>query len=300
MSESLPENYGQGESGPESTESTTPETPSTTGESTSTTTDSTQQEPTGYNPSWNEAFDLIPIEDYREKLKPVFEKWDKHNNQRYEQVQQKYAPYQVLADNNVAIDDVRQAFELRNQIAANPQEVFQRLAQHLGIDLSKLDSNGDESQGLNEYPDEEDDPRFKELKRQQESILTYLQTQAQQEEQARLAKEQQAQETNWYNETKSTLDSLEQKYGTFDRNRVVQFAVWEAEKTGKPVDLEVGLRAMREFTQSAIQSSANASAPDVFSGNGALVSGRVDTSKMSEAEFEKYAIERIAAKNAGR
>lgn len=295
----IPEASGQGESAEATSEiSESPEL--TFSESTAESTSGGQ--PTGYNPSWNEAFEAIPdVPEFHEKLKPVFEKWEKNQNQRVEQVQQEYAPYKILAENKVSIDDVRNAFELRNQLAQNPQEVFNRLAQHLGFDLSKLNAGGDESQGLDEYPDgdEELDPRYAKLKADQDAIRNYLQTQAQQEETQRAQQQQEIQEKNWYEETRSTLDSLEEKHGPLDRNRVVQFAVWESEKNGGEVDLEKGLIAMREFASSVMKTSANANAPMVFSGNGALASGRVDTSKMNDAEFEKYAIERIRAKNGG-
>jgi len=290
MSDYMPE-ASQGESDSSSESSEVVE--STAGESTG-------GESTGYNPSWNEAFDKIPIEQYREDLKPVFEKWDKNNNQRYEQVQQRFSPYEVLVENEVSIDDIKSAFELRNQLTQSPQDVFNRLAQHLGYDLSKLAPNaGDESQGLNdEYP-EEIDPRLAELQKTQAGMLAYLQQTAEAEENTRLANEQAAQETAWFDQTKTGLDSIEEKYGKVDRNRVVQFAIWEAESKGTEVDLEAGFRAMQEFAKSAIQTSANATAPVVFGGNGALQSGRVDTSKMNEEEFNKYAVERIRAKNGG-
>lgn len=289
MSDYMPEDSGQGDAG-ESGESQEFNSDSTAGES--------GGGQTGYNPNWDEAFNGLPPE-FHEKLKPVFTKWDQSSNQRYEQVQQRYSPYEILAENEVSIDDVRQAFELRNQISRTPQEVFGRLAAHLGYDISKLNQNGDEGQGLNEYSDNEDeDPRIAELKRQNEGILNYLDQRHQHEENQRLEQEQAQQESQWFDETKSTLDTLESKYGKFDRNRVVQFALWEAESKGTDVNLEDGIRAMQEFTKTAIQGSANASAPQVFSGNGALVSGRVDTSKMNDAEFQKYAVERIRAKNA--
>lgn len=297
MSDQMPENYGQGDSGPDDSNSSSEGSFENGSESTAGESAGGQ---TGFNPSWNEAFDQIPIPEYHEKLKPVFEKWERNNNQRYEQVQQEYAPYKILTENQVSIDEVKQAFELRNQISQSPEQVFQKLAQVLGYDLSQFESNGDESQGLtDEYPGEVEDPRIAQLTKQNENILSYLQEQAAQEESIRLAEETKQQESTWFEETKSGLDSLEQKYGQLDRNRVVQFALWESEKSGGEFNLESGVRAMQEFAQSAIKNSANSQAPQVFSGNGSLVSGRVDTSKMSDSEFQRYAVERIRAKNGG-
>lgn len=288
---------GQGESGSAETEIN----PSGVDNSESTANDSGSESGTGYNPNWDEALNGLPPE-FHEKLKPVFSKWDSSANQRYEKVQQEYAPYKILAENQVSIDEVRQAFELRNQLSANPQEMFTRLAQHLGIDLNRLNagenSNGDESQGLTEYPDDED-PRYVELKRQNDAVLNYLAMQEQEREQNQQAEQQRIQEETWFNDTRSELDRLEQTYGNFDRNRAVQFAIWEAERSGNEFSLEAGVKAMNDFRSNAIQTSANANAADVFSGNGALASGRVDTKNMSDAEFEQYAIAKIRAKNGG-
>jgi len=297
VSDSMPEDYGQGESGP--IDNSNDSTESNGSESTATN-ESGAESGTGYNPNWDEAFTGLPPE-FHDKLKPVFTKWDSAANQRYEKVQQEYAPYSILKENNVSIDDVRQAFELRNQIAANPREMFDRLAAHLQIDLSSLNGNAEpESQGLNALdPDEDEDPRIAAIRAENEQIKHYLLTQEQEKQAQREAALQEQTEKGWYESTVSELNTLETTYGKFDRNRAVQFAVWEAERTGNEFSLEAGVKAMNEFRSSAIQSSANAQAPDVFSGNGSLASGRVDTSKMNESEFEKYAIERIKAKNAG-
>jgi hypothetical protein len=253
---------------------------------------------TGYNPVWDEAFSAIPdVPEFKDKLRPVFEKWDSNNNSRYEKVQQEFAPYRPLLENNVPFDDIQAAFELRNQIASNPQEIFGRLAQHLGYDVSGLVAPDRDEESQGQYSeDEDDDPRISKLAKENEEIKSYLQRQAQEQIDQQNAIQQEQQEREYYNSTVETLNSLEERYGKFDRNKAVQFAIWEAETNGTEVDLESGFRAMKAFQGQAIQESANSSAPDVFSGNGSLVSGRVDTSKMSDAEFQKYAVERMKAK----
>lgn len=291
MSDMIPENTSQGDAGTESTSAggTFESTDSTAGQ---------ESNSTGYNPNWDEAFKAIPdVPEFHEKLKPVFQKWDESANSRYEKVQQEYAPYKQLIDNQVPFDDIRTAFEIRNNLTTDPRGMFDRLAQHLGIDVSKLEANGDESQGLNQYSDEEDDdPRITELRNQNQQILSALQAQAQERIDIENAQKQQAQEKQYYDTTVSELNALEAKYGEFDRNKAVQFAIWEAETKGTEVDFEAGFKAMKEFQGQAIQTSASRQAPDVFSGNGSLASGRVDTKNMSESEFQEYAVARMKAK----
>lgn len=275
---------GQGEVITEGTENTSEIT---------STTETQNSETSSHNPSWNEALELLPDDYLRGKLTPVFDKWEKHNNSRFEKVQQQYSPYKDLVENNVSIDDIRDAYRLRNEVQTNPQIIFERLASHLGYDINLL--KGEQSQGL-ENDDPEGgitDPRIAELEKRQEQSEMILAEQIRREE----AIAQQQQEQTWINETKSELDRLETTYGKFDRNRAVQFAVLEHERTGAPVSIEAGVKSLMAIYDEARKTSANASAPLTFSGTGGLPSGAVDTSKMSEKELEQYVIGRMAALN---
>lgn len=257
------------------------------------TTETQNSETSSINPSWNEALELLPDDYLKGKLTPVFEKWEKNNNSRFEKVQQQYSPYKDLVENNVSIDDIREAYRLRNEVQANPQVIFERLASHLGYDINLL--KGEQSQGL-ENDDPEGgitDPRIAELEKRQEQSEMILAEQLRREE----AIAQQQKEQTWINETKSELDRLESSYGKFDRNRAVQFAVLEHERTGAPVSIEAGVKALLSIYDEARKTSANATAPLTFSGSGGLPSGAVDTSKMSEKELEQYVVGRMAALN---
>jgi len=253
----------------------------------------TPQQESSINPNWNEALELLPDEFLRGKLTPVFKKWDDNSNARYEKVQQQYAPYKALVENNVPFDEVQLAFRLRNEISENPQVIFERLAQHLGIDLTKL--NGEQSQGLEDDSEEPIDPRIAEIQRVQELQNAYLAEQYQERQQI----EQQRQEQSWYEETKTALDKLTETYGSFDRNRAVKEAIWIANQNGTEVNIEAGVKSLLSFRDEVIKTSANNSAPDVFSGTGNMPSGKVDTSKMTDDEVIQYAAARAKAYNGG-
>lgn len=290
MSDSMPENYGQGESGPDAdiipvgNESGSESTTETAGES------------TGINPSWNEALELLPDEYLRNKVTPVFQKWDENNNKRFTELQTRYQPYQELVDNNVEFDRIKAAFEFQNRVASNPEETFKALAGHLGYDVEsfvKAGENNSDPDGID--PDDAEDPRLAELRKTQEGMLNLLaQREYEKQEQARVE-----QETQWFEETKSELNRLTEKYGEFDKNRVVRESLAIAEQTGKAVDFEAGVRSLAEFARTAFKNSASAKAPGVFSGNGSLASGRLDTKNMSEKEQEDYVVKRLAQLNGG-
>lgn len=289
MSDTIPEGNTQGQENL----SESPELTFDNGTSNESQQENTQQE-SNVNPNWKEALDVLPDDYLRGKVTPIFEKWDKNNNARFQAVQQElqqYSDYKPLVENKVPFAELQQAYQLRNEIANNPQVIFERLANHLGFDVSAL-VNGEQSQGLEENENPEgtvSDPRFDEVKQMQDKQNAFLAQIAAERQQI----EQQRQEQEYFNQTKTELDRLQTVHGDFDRNMAVQWSLWESERTGQPVNLETGLKAMLAYNDSIRKSSANNSAPEVFGGGGGLPSGAVDTSKMSDAEFEKYAAQRM-------
>lgn len=287
MSDSMPE-FGQGDS---------VETPpvGVAGDSTESTTNEQQQESTGFNPNWKEAFDVLPDDYTRNQVKPVFEKWDENNNKRFTELQQKYDPYKELVEHNVEMERVKAAFEFQNRVANNPKEVFEVLASHLGYDMESIQNalKGKEEANASEDNEDAEDPRLTALRQQQEGMINFLAEQ----ETAKQEQAQKEQETTWFNETRDELNKLEEKYGKFDRDRVVREALYLSEKSGKEIDFEAGVRSLAELSRTAFENSPSAKAPNVFSGNGDLASGRVDTKTMSESDFEKYALQQIARIN---
>lgn len=290
MSDSMPENYGQGESGPEIT------APVGNENGFESTTDQTVDESKGHNPSWDEALNLLPDDYLRGKVKPVFEKWDSNNNERFTKLQEQYKPYEELIQHDVKFDRIKEAFEFQNRVANHPQDVFKALAAHLGYDVESLLNPGSGANGESLVDEDAEDPRLTEMRRIQDGMLNVFAQQEIEKEQAA----QKQQEQTWFDETVTSLNSLEEKYGKFDRNRVVREALYLHETTGKPIDFEAGVRSLAELTKTAFANSASSKAPGVFSGNGSLQSGRVDTKNMSDKEQEEYVARRMAELNGGR
>lgn len=286
MSGSMPEGYGQGDSGPVGDEGNQ-------SQEVESTTDEGQSESTGYNPNWKEAFDVLPDEYTRNQVKPVFEKWDANNNKRYADLQAQYDPYKELLEHKVDMERIKGAFEFQNRVASNPKEIFEALGAHLNVNPEALKRLFEEEQNQSTDDEDKEDPRLAELRKNQEGMLNWVA----QQETARQEAAKKVQEDTWFKETSTALDSLEEKYGKFDRNRVVREALYLAEQKGGEVDFEAGIRSLAELSQTAFEKSPSAKAPNVFSGNGDLASGRVDTKKMSESEFQKYALTEIARIN---
>ena len=186
--------------------------------------------------------------------------------------------------------------------------MFERLGTALGIDgqrLQKLfeaEQEQQESQGLrNGIPEGEEeplDPRIEQMKRQQEAMTAYLAQQWEQANQQQAAFEQQQNETRWFNETKDVLD----KFGVQnkeERNWAVNFAIMTAQQTGKPVDVEAGIRAMRQFQGQAIQNRRYA--PPVSDGTGNYIADQVDFNEMAKDKdsLNDYVVAKLKQLNGG-
>lgn len=258
---------------------------------------------TGRNPNWNEFYEALPDDMLRNKITPILETYDRNNNSRFEKVQQQYSPYKELVDNEVPFEDIKLAFQLRQEIMDSPQVIFERLAQHLqsqGINIAEVLKLEDQGQGLENQDDFEDeiDPRLTAIQNQQQQLVSFLANKEAEEQQRQEQYRQEQQEADWKEQTLSTLDSLETKYGKFDRNKLVSYAVMESNQTGK-IDLEQSLISMREFAQETVKGLGSFNAPNVFSGTGSMPSGRIDTKGMTDEQVNAYVAARAKAMNGG-
>ena len=261
-----------------------------------------------HNPSWDELLNELPDDFIKNKVRPHLEKFDRNNNSRFEKVQQQFAPYKPLIDNQVRFEEIQQAFQLRHELANNTRGMFERLGQTLGIEGSRLqklfeaEQEQQESQGLrNGIPEGEEeplDPRIEQMKKQQEAMTAYLAQQWEQANQQQQFIQQQANEARWFNETKDALDKFDVQ-NKEERNWAVNFALMQAQQTGKPVDIEAGIRAMRAFQGQAIQNRRYA--PPVSDGTGNYIADQVDYNKLAKNsdDLNDYVVEKLKQLNGG-
>ena len=271
----------------------------------------TQSQNESHNPNWDELLNELPDDYIKNRVRPHLEKFDRNNNSRFEKVQQQWAPYQPLVDNKVSFEDVQQAFQLRHNLTNNTRQFFEQLGQTLGIEGSRLqalfnneqqEQQPNNGQGLrNGIPEGEEeplDPRIQQLKRQQEAMQAYLAEQWAGAQQQQAFIQQQQNEARWYNETKEVLD----KFNVADkeeRNWAVNFAIMQSQQTGKPVDIEAGIRAMRSFQGQAIQNRRYA--PPVSDGTGNFIAETVDFKELAKNRdnLDDYVVQKLKQLNGG-
>lgn len=261
-----------------------------------------------HNPNWDELKNELPDEFIWNKVRPHLERFDKNNNSRFEKVQQQFAPYQPLIENQVPFEQIQQAFQLRHELANNTRGMFERLGQTLGIDGSRLqklfeaEQEQQESQGLrNGIPEGEEealDPRIEQMKRQQDAMTAYLAQQWEQANQQQAAIQQQQNEQRWFSETTEVLDKFNVQ-DKEERNWAVNFAIMQAQQTGKPVDIEAGVRAMRAFQGQAIQNRRYA--PPVSDGTGNFIADQVDFKQLASnrESLDDYVVQQLKKLNGG-
>lgn len=153
------------------------------------------QQPTGSNPAYAEHLNKIP-EGFRGVVEPIFKEWDQNVNRRFEQVHSKYDPYKPFVESQTDPQLLRSALDFYEMTARDPRQVYEALAQHLGVEQGQgqqLDAPEEEFDlgegGQTQQVDITQHPQFVQLKQQMDALVTGMQQQVQQREAAELAAE---------------------------------------------------------------------------------------------------------------
>lgn len=135
------------------------------------------------NPAWQEFVGDAPQEIYQKYIEPAYTKWDQHVNQRFNKVQQEYAPWKDVIK-NADPETTGFALNLLNALNNNPAEVVAKVSEYYKLD--QIQDRG-QGQGLPEpknVPDAE--PWSKEIEqlKQHNALLTEAMLKRHQEEEA--------------------------------------------------------------------------------------------------------------------
>lgn len=179
------------------------------------------EESPGLNPAWGEALSAIP-EQFHQVLTPHFQQWDQAAQQRIESVNQQlsqFDPYKPFVENQIAPEDLEQGLQLMYQLNANPQAVYNALAEAYGF-------NAQASEGQPEEAESEEqtfqDPRVDQI---QQGLDLVAQTILQQQQQ-KLEAEAEAQIDAELGELKQKFPGISEEFALslmingFDVNQV--------------------------------------------------------------------------------
>lgn len=271
MSDSLPEDYGQGEAGPDNgADSTAVESNDSSEES--------------VNPYWTSALENIPKE-FHSQLTPTFKEWDNNYAKDKEELA-KYKPYSEFVTRGVPVEDIDQSLELARIYQQQPRDLFNYLAQQYNFTLEEKAAQEEEEEVLDlsqEGFNIEKNPQFQQMRQE----LSMFQQQQQQQAQQRIETEMRAQVDNEVAQVKNDFPML-------DIADVAAMATGMANSTGGMPNL---LEAAKHMSRYLPQERASDSAPPTLSGNRGIPSNKPNYGAMTSEERSKLVADMVEAQN---
>ena len=254
------------------------------------TTESGQTESNG-NPAWESLLSAVPQE-FHNHLKQGLGEWDKGVQNRFQKVQQEYAPlkaYEEFAKLNVSPDVINEAMQFQHALRTDPQAVYQWMQEQ--YKFGQQTSQGQEDNSAEEYELSEsdaffNDPRYKELKAQADFAANAIK---QFNQQAVTSKVNQQVET----ETKQ----VQEQFPGLDISAVATYALGMSKNDNSMPDLMKAAQEMSRFVPNAVPPVERVSdtAPPVISGNRGLPSNTKKFGEMTSDERSKFVADYMKA-----
>lgn len=173
----------------------------------------------GGHPAWKEVLDQIP-DSLHPVVTPALQKWDTGVQQKIQQVQSQYAPYESLIEQGYEPDSVAKAMHVMNMIENNPQEFYSKMGEFYKFG-QQSDQGREDVYDLGDDDENQIDPRFAKLEEQQQIVAQGLYNIYQKEqeaaEDAALAQE---------------IDRLKGEHGEFDEQFVLRLAATDGNLEG--------------------------------------------------------------------
>jgi hypothetical protein len=214
------------------------------------------------NPAWEEALSSVPPE-FHPHLKEHFGKWDGGVQQRFQKVQQQYAPYKELADLNVDPTEINEAMQFRHLLQTQPEEVFKWMQEQykFGAPVSQGQEDNEENLELDENEAFFKDPRYTEVANKAAFAEQAIQ------QFNRQSAENQANEA-----VKAETTQVQEQFPGLDIKDVATYALGISQQTGKIPNLIQAAEAMSKYIPEAPVARVSDSAPPVIGGNKGLPS----------------------------
>lgn len=239
----------------------------------------------GLNPAWGEALSAIP-EQFHGVLTPHFEKWDKSAQQRIEQANQtvsQFEPYKPFVENGISAEDLEQGAQLMYQLNANPQAVYNALAEAYGFGPA-ANSEGEEIEGEEEEEEAPNfqDPRYDQLQQGLDTVAQVILNQEQEKANARADAELDAE-----------ISALKEKHPNFDERYVLSLVANGA-------TFEEAATQYESLVSNILQQNPRPFAPSVMGNSGGgtgLPSQAIDPVKLGDKERRALVAQMLAQAN---
>lgn len=235
-----------------------------------------QETGTSLNPAWNDLMSVIPSQ-LHSQVTPHLQQWDKNYQDGIGKVHSEYEPYKPFLDNQIEPQQLAYGLQLLDAIENRPQEIYEALAQHLGLNQEDLENGSELEQG--QEPNSVDifgDPRMQQLQDMVTTMANHLVQQGQQttEQQEDAALEQE------FNDAK-------EKYGEFDEAWVMSHML-----SGNYDSIDEAVQAYHEFVK-GILANANRPGPKVLSNGGQTANPPVASADMSGKDRRNLVVQML-------
>lgn len=274
MSDSLPEGYGQGDTGvsEENLDSTAVAGNEVTEES-------------SISPVWTKALENIPQE-FHSQLLPTFKEWD-GNYGKTSQELAAYKQYSPFLEHKVPAEHIEQSLELAHLLQTNPRGLFDYLQEQHGFTPAEAKAAVDAEQDFDVSTDGyslEKDPRFIQQQKQIETLTQYNQQQ-----------DQQRMEAQMRTSIDAEVKTVAERFPMFDIADVAAMATGLANANGTMPNLVEAAQHMA--TKLLPKERASDGAPPTISGNRGIPSSQKSFGDMTSDERSAYVAAHLEAQN---
>jgi hypothetical protein len=207
--------------------------------------------------------------------------WDRGVQQRFQQIHNQYAPYKEFGD----AEDVKTALELARLVNEDPQQVFDFLAGHLGVQVGQQPQQQfQQQQGFqNPWAEQGIPDEFAQQIVQMQQLNEAL-------VQKVMGMDNATQEQRDQAALDDLLGALSEKYGDFNETFVMA-------KIVQGVDPEQAVQEWNQEIQNHVNSRSSRPAPAVLGGSGSVPQSGVDPRKMSPEDVRKFLADQLTEVN---
>ena len=233
-----------------------------------------QQESQGH-PAWKEILDVLPTS-LHPIVTPALSKWDQGVQERFQQVQSKYDPYNPFIENGISPEQIEQSLGLARMMQEDPQGLYARMGEYFGMQQDQGQPENEEDEY--DIGDGNTDPDWEKAKAQLEQnqqvlaqgLQAMMQEKANAEAEAKL---------------ESDLKALQNKHGDFDEEFVLTYAL----NNGN--NLEAGVKKYMELVGRLRGTPAPGSnIPTPLAPGGATPSNSVDPTTLSSQDTKSLVV----------
>jgi hypothetical protein len=229
------------------------------------------------HPAWQEYLNELPQE-LHGQVTPIFEKWDKGVQERFQKVHSQYEPWKNVINSGTDPNMAQFGINLLSQLETNPKYVYDALGQY--YDFNK--AQGEQGQE-NQQDQDNTEPWRGEIDqlRKQNQILASHALQRQEAERQQAADKALDAEFN----------GLKEKYGDYDE-------LWVLSRMQGGASAEDAVKQYHEWLNKTVE--GHKPRPLIMGAGGGVLGQNSDVTKMSDQQRRSAAVQMLQAMNAQR